>query len=519
MNAGKQTEIVAFLSESGSYGVSSPVERIDTHISIVFLAGERAYKLKRDIRFSYLDYSDPDERRRFCEAEVAINRRTAPDLYEGVTPVVRRPDGNLALGGAGAPLDWLVVMKRFDQAGIWDAIAERGELTPALVTELADIVARFHISVDAVTTNDGAGSIRRVVDENEIELRRFVPNIFDAGEVRRLGDTCRGALEETARLLDHRGAAGKIRRCHGDLHLRNICQVDGRPTLFDAIEFSDDLAVIDVLYDLAFLIMDLEHRALRPLGNFLFNRYLGLTRDYDGLAAMKLFLACRAGIRAHVTAAAAAANSDGREPRSEGARSYLHLALALLDSPPTRLVVIGGPSGSGKSSVARRLAPYLGPAPGAVHLQSDVIRKRLAGVSPECALGQEHYGSEDTRTVYDRLHSDAEHALTAGYTVIADATYLDAGQRRRVEALASKAGVPFHRLWLAAPAATLERRVSERSDDASDADVDVLRKQLTAEVTDLGWTKLSACGDLDQTVARALHELERDVPVTEMDCA
>lgn len=518
MNAGNQTEIAAFLSESGSYGISSPVERIDTHISIVFLAGERAYKLKRDIRFSYLDYSDPEERRRFCEAEVAINRRTAPDLYEGVTPVVRRPNGNLALGEPGTPLDWLVVMKRFDQAGIWDAMAERGELTPALVSELADIVARFHMDVDAVTTDDGAGSIRRVVDENELELRRFVPNIFDAGEVRRLGDACRGALGETARLLDNRGAAGMVRRCHGDLHLRNICQVDGRPTLFDAIEFSDDIAVIDILYDLAFLIMDLEHRDLRPLANLLLNRYLSLTRDYDGLAAMPLFLACRAGIRAHVTTAAAA-NSDDREPRSEEARSYLHLALTLLDSPLPRLVVIGGPSGSGKSSVARRLAPLLGAVPGAVHLQSDVIRKRLAGITPEIELAQEHYGEEITRAVYDRLHTDAERALKAGCTVIGDATYLDPGQRGRVETLALKAGVPFQGLWLTAPAETLESRVSGRGEDASDADVGVLKKQLTADVSDVGWTKLPACGDLDQTVARALHELERDVPVTEVDCA
>ena len=223
-------------------------------------------------------------------------------------------------------------------------------------------------------------------------------------------------------LLDRRRANGKVRRCHGDLHLRNICLFDDKPTLFDCLEFSDALASIDVLYDLAFLLMDLEHRGLAEFANVVLNRYLDLTGEDDGLAAMPLFLSLRAAIRAHVTATAmdqAAAAERKQEPAAE-ARSYLSLAARLLRPRPRRLVAIGGLSGSGKSTLATALAPAIG----ARVLRSDVIRKRLFGVTPETRLPAHAYAAEISRLVYETLRQRAAAALASGYSVIIDAVSL-----------------------------------------------------------------------------------------------
>lgn len=544
-----QDEVIAFLSDPATHGIDAPVERITTHISEIFLAGDKAYKLKRAVRFPYLDYTDIARRKHFCEAEVAVNRRTAPDLYDGVVAVARGPDGKLSLGGAGAgaapggepgeAMDWLVAMKRFDQETIWDAMARRHAIAPAntpiitrsMVSALADVIAEFHLRAAPHRRNDGARSFGRVVDGVSAELTRYTPEVFSSDLVAQFDESIRHLQALAAPLLDRRGRQGRVRHCHGDLHLRNICQVDGVPTLFDAIEFSDDIAVIDVLYDLAFLLMDLEHRNLRPLANQLLNRYLSLTGDIAGLAAMPMLIAVRAGIRAHVTATAATAapqhaataapqqaaqdvpgaNTRQDEARLDEARAYLGLALAALHAAPPRLIAIGGMSGSGKSTIARAVAPKFGPIPGAVHLQSDVIRKRLAGVAPETRLDELHYTPEITRRVYGRIGADAAAALKAGYSVIADATYLDPTSRSAIARVAEEAGAPFTGLWLQAAIPEMERRLEARRGDASDARVEVLRRQMTAGAEDLDWEIVDAGGDAEATAIRvaALLGLEK----------
>ena len=513
MNIDHQSAVIDFLSRPEAHGaLGDAVERIETHISVVFLVGDRAYKMKRAVRFGYLDYSTLALREKFCRAELAINGETAPGLYRDVVPVTRAPDGTLALGGSARPVEWLVAMARFEQDGLFDHLAEAGRLDRDLMTSVADMIFEFHEAAPRRTRRAGAGVIGRVIGSNDVEIGKWSPAVFEPAAAAAVSERCHSALDGFASLLDRRARGGLLRRCHGDLHLRNICMFEGRPTLFDAIEFSDDLNSIDLFYDLAFLLMDLEQRGLRPLANTVLNRYLGRGGDYEGLTALPLFLACRAAIRAHTTAETAGRIDDpkAKDRLVRNARAYLALAASFFEAPAPRLTALGGPSGVGKSSLAKALAPGLGASPGAVVIRSDMIRKRLHGVGPECQLGEAAYGRDQTRRVYATLTREAKTALAAGYGVIADAVFGRADERGAIEAVARDAGAPFAGLWMHAPAEILERRILGRSGDASDADVAVLRRQLEFLPDEVEWQRLDAAGSLDDTIGAIRAALAPD---------
>jgi predicted kinase len=317
--------------------------------------------------------------------------------------------------------------------------------------------------------------------------------------------------EELARVgavLDTRRAEGKVRRCHGDLHLRNICLYDGKPLIFDCIEFSEPIASIDVLYDLAFLLMDLVHYGEACRANLVLNRYLDMTREDDGLAATPVFMALRAVIRAHAVASAAEHAPRGAcDAQFAEARRYAEQALAMLRPRPICLVAIGGLSGSGKSSIAARLAPELGIVPGARVLRSDVLRKRRFGLTPEERLPPEAYGTEVTAKVYRELCERAAAALQAGYVAIIDAVALREDERRAFGEVARVAGVPFVGLWLDAPAEAMRTRIGRRRSDPSDATAEVLDLQLQADPGPLDWQRIDASGDPEETLARARQAL------------
>ncbi len=508
MSDDRQAEVLAFLATPDAHGGAGPVRRVKTHISVVFLAGKRAVKVKRAVRLPFLDFTTLKARRAACEAEVAVNRRFAPALYEGAVPVTRGDDGGLAIDGDGPVVEWLVTMRRFADDDQFDRLAARGALTPELARALAATVAAAHAAAPPRPDKGGAAAMRWTVANNDECLRAHVPTVFADEAVSRLRDESERLCERLAPLLERRRRDGRVRHGHGDLHLANICLFEGRPLPFDAIEFSEDIACVDVWYDLAFLLMDLERLGLRGLANAAFNVYAEASGDYGALAALPLFLSCRAGIRAHVAATTAAhesATAAARLRREAGA--YLAAALDLLRPPPPRLVAVGGLSGSGKSRLAREAAPWLGAAPGALVLRTDVLRKQIMGVPVLERLGPEGYSAAMTRRTYDRLYEEAAAALAAGHAVVADAVFARADERQAIARVAAAAGVPFDGLWLEAPPEVMRARVAGRRGNASDATVAVLERQLALDLGAMTWRRIDSSGPREATLARARRAL------------
>ncbi|HMA56734.1 MAG TPA: phosphotransferase, partial [Pseudolabrys sp.] len=299
-----QQPVIDFLGDPNSHG-GVAVKRIDTHAASVFLVGGRAYKIKRAVRFPFLDFTTLDKRKAACEAEIKVNRAFAPAIYRGVVPITRSQDGRLAIGGKGEPAEWAVEMRRFDEQQTLDRLAESGRIDEVLADALGRTVAAAHRVAPTVTDAHCTEALAEIIAQNEAELTAE-PDLFSLSELRALAAATHDAFERVKPLLLARERAGLVRRCHGDLHLGNVVLMDGKPVLFDAIEFDDRIATGDVLYDLAFLLMDLTERGLRPAANIVFNRYLAETRrvhDLDALAALPLFMSIRAAIRAKVTAA------------------------------------------------------------------------------------------------------------------------------------------------------------------------------------------------------------------------
>ena len=521
--ANSQEEVIRFLSDPAVFGPGpgagpgvkrvERVDRVETHVSLVFMGAERVLKLKRAVTFPYLDFSTPEKRRRACEAEVRINRRTAPGIYRGVVAVTREEDGGLALGGDGPAVDWVVEMKRFDEDTLFDRLAQKGGLGRAMMEDLADAIAEFHAAAEVSGEAGGRDGISMIIESNSECFAQSAAGILDGKDVATLTRLSRRALEALAPVLDSRRDQGRVRHCHGDLHLRNICMLEGRPTLFDGIEFDEAFATIDVLYDLAFLLMDLDHRGLRRLANIVFNRYLDATgdgaEDSGGLRVMALFLSLRAAIRSHVDAAQAGSLADPAKARSRATEAvdYLARALAALAPPAPRLIAVGGLSGSGKSRLARELAPHLGAQPGARVVRSDAVRKRLAGVALSQRLGPGGYTPEMTERTFQALFAEAGAALKAGQTVIADAVFATPKHRRAIAEVAKNEGVPFAGLWLEAPAEVMRRRIARRLRNISDADAEVLERQLAYDLGPIEWRRLDSSGPREETLKAGLEAL------------
>jgi len=506
-----QQDAIAFLKDPSSYGPGvDRVEVLETHASLVFIAGERVFKLKRAVAYPYLDFSTADLRRRACEAELLLNRRTAPALYEEVRGLFRGTDGTVGFSPHGEALDWVVVMRRFDQALLFDALAATGGLDRQVMDRLADHIAGFHASAERHIECGGAAEM---ADLAEVQYRCLATASragFSLDRVQGLLKQWQGRVAVLAELLDRRRASGKVRHCHGDLHLRNICLLDGRPTLFDCLEFDERLARIDVLYDLAFLLMDLEHRGFGNFANRVLNRYLDRTEEDDGLAAMPFFLSLRAAIRAHVTATALEHEDRGAAAGAKlvrDARSYLDAAERFLQPQPCRLVAIGGLSGSGKSTLATGLAPELGLRPGARVLRSDVTRKLLLGADPEERLPSGAYTRGTSCLVYDALCRKAAMGLAAGYSVVVDAVALTAEERRSFAEVAHAAGLPFSGLWLEARPEAMANRIRGRVHDASDASAEILAEQLRHDPGKIDWVRIDAGGRPDDCLNAARRAL------------
>lgn len=500
-----QNEVFEFLGNPETHG-GQEVRRIDTHGATVFLAGERAYKVKRAVSFPYLDYSTLAKRRAACEAELEVNRQFAPDIYLRAVPIARSASGALSIGGDGEPVEWAVEMERFDENDTLDHVADREGISNSVADQLGAVIAAFHRIAPAASTDDWLAALDKYL-ANNASIFHDHPALFEPARASELDRRMRASLDALRPLLQERGRLGFVRRGHGDLHLGNVVLLDGRPVPFDAIEFDPIVASGDVLYDLAFLLMDLIARDLGRAANIVLNRYLtdtGRIEHFDGLAALPFFLSLRAAIRAIVTCARLERPDVGERAKVEGdARRYFHLAGELLSAPPARLIAIGGLSGTGKSVLARSLAPDVPPAPGAVVLRSDVERKLMFGRAETDRLPKEAYEPSVSARVYRQLGIKAARVVAAGHSAIVDAVFDRFEDRSAIAAAAAEAGVPFQGLFLTVDLETRLARVGSRTADASDADAAVARSQEAAAIGSIDWSIVDASGTPDDTLARA----------------
>lgn len=469
----QQAEVAALLARITG---AAPIE---THISAVYVGKDDAFKLKKAVTLPFVDQGSAAARERLCRREFALNRPNAPGIYREVLPLTRGADGALRLGGTGAAEEWVLRMAPVPAGDFLDAMAARGALDDVLLDALADAVFTLLRDAPVVAGVDSAGRMRIVLEGN---VAGCLDAGLDAARVERLAAAMRARLDAIAPLLAERAAQGFVRRCHGDLHLGNLCLWEGRPVAFDALEFDEALASIDVGYELAFLLMDLDVKVSRQAANRVMNRALARSADHAMLPALPFWLAQRALVRAKLEPA-----------RGRDGLPYLEAAEGFLAPVAPRLIAVGGVQGTGKTWLARQLAPRLGAPPGALHLRTDEIRKRRAGVAPEQRLPESAYAEAESAAVHAEMFAAARAAIGAGQAVVLDAVFLDPAMRAAARAAAGAA--PFLGLWLEAPLDVLRARVAARRGDASDATVEVMERAARVDPGALDWVRVDAAGD------------------------
>jgi aminoglycoside phosphotransferase family enzyme/predicted kinase len=458
---------------------------IETHLSYVLIAGQDAWKLKKALNLGFADFSTPTLRRFYCDEELRLNRRTAPQLYLEVRPLTGSAE-QPTIDGAGPTIDWVLHMRAFAQDGLWDRLAGRGALGPQQVDALVEVLCDLHRAA-AVAAPDGSFGQPQQLRQPMSDNLRVLGTLCRDGDERQWLDRLQQwevqAFEALRETFAQRLAAGRVRESHGDLHLGNVTQIDGRPVLFDCLEFSAELRWTDVFSDVAFMAMDLQSHGLDALSHRFVNAYVEHGGDAEGLRVLRYYRVHRALVRAKV-AALRAAQLDAAAAVPERARVHHYLRVALESShpPPPVLLLTHGFSGSGKTVATQGLLE----ACGAIRFRADVERKRLFGLDPlqrsteaERAL---LYSSPAGRATQQRLREQAELALQCGYSVILDATFLAREARDQARALAARLGVRVVILHFEASPDTLRTRVRERAqrrDDASDADLQVLESQLS----------------------------------------
>jgi uncharacterized protein len=461
---------------------------VETHISYVLLGGEYAYKVKKAVNLEFLDFTTLEKRRFYCEEELTLNRRLAPSIYLDVVPITGSPGSQDApiLEGKGSPLEYAVKMRQFDQDGLLSRVLARDELTSERVDEIAAEVASFHGRTARAGANLPYGRPEQVIAPARQNFSQMVDVVSDPDDraiLEQLRTWTDAEASRCRQVFEARNRDGYVRECHGDLHLGNIALISGRVTLFDCIEFNPSMRWIDVMSDVAFLVMDLRDRKRPDLAARFLNAYLELTGDYAGLAVLRFYVTYRALVRAKIAILrlAQTTSGDDRQRLIAEYRGYLALAVAATGRPHPGLLITHGVTGSGKTTRAQAVVDSMG----AIRIRSDVERKRLQGLQAlartSSAPGEGLYTSDRDRRTYDRLAELARTVVAAGYTAIVDAAFLQRWQRDLLKDVAVDLNVPFTIADCSAPEPVLRERVMrriERGRDASEATIDVLEHQL-----------------------------------------
>lgn len=465
---------------------SHPVETcelIETHISWVILAGDYAYKIKKPVNFGFLDFSTLEKRRFYCNEELRLNRRLAADIYLDVVAISGSPK-QPCLSEEGPAIEYMVKMNRFAQQAQLDRMLESGALHKAHIDAIASMLADFHQQIDCANESSAFGSAEHVyapVEENFSQIRERLADKPFLEQLEAIEAWCQHNYTVLRPVLEARKQTGFIRECHGDMHLRNLAWINDQPVAFDCIEFNPDLRWIDVISEVAFLVMDLQERKQPELSQRLLNAYLQLTGDYAGLDVLSFYLVYRALVRAKVDAIRLGQADISSRERTEAEADfsrYLTLANDYIQPKTPILIITHGMSASGKSTVTQQLLENMG----AIRLRSDVERKRLFAIAADSDQGNNVnegiYASEITQRTYTVLAELASGIITAGYPVIVDATFLKAAQREQFRKLAEADKVPFVILSFSALPDTLRGRIVDRDQGVSDANLAVLENQL-----------------------------------------
>ena len=472
--------IQALLKPSAYPHTVDKIELIETHISWVLLTGQYAYKIKKNVQFDFLDFSTLEKRHFYCQEELRFNRRFAPDLYLNVVPITGTPE-NPQINGSETILEYAVQMRQFDNQQLLSHIAERGELNAAMIDELALLTAEFHSHAAKDTSNSHFGTPQEIHHWFAGNFSHIKPLISDPGflqQIDRLQQWGEQQYNKNISLMEQRKRDGFVRECHGDLHLGNIALINDKVTPFDGIEFNPGLHWIDVISEIAFVIMDLQQRGFHDYAYRFLNRYLSISGDYAGLTLLPYYLAYRALVRCKV--ALLRWQQHAQPLDMQEAKNYANLAERFSQPETPRLFITHGYSGSGKSTLSAQFAEIVG----AIVLRSDIERKRLLDISQQSstnAVNQGLYQPEYVKLVYDRLVELASSILDAGFTVLIDAAFLKSEQRSMFAALAAKKQLVFTVLDFQAPEQELQRRIIARQQsgtDASEATLEVLTHQL-----------------------------------------
>ncbi|MDO9196416.1 bifunctional aminoglycoside phosphotransferase/ATP-binding protein [Rhodoferax sp.] len=458
------------------------VELVQTHISWVLLAGDFAYKIKKPLVLPFLDFSTLAQRQACCLDELRLNSRFAPDIYLDVVGIFNTPQ-DPQFDGPGAPVEYAVKMRRFDEAGRLDRVCDRGELQPVHLSDLADTLVAFHAAAATALAASRFGSPPHVLapaQDNFHDLLRLLPEAAMQTRLRALQAWTEAQFEHLAPLMEARKRAGRVRECHGDLHLANLVLIDHRVRMFDCLEFNEDLRWIDVASEIAFTYVDLLAHGQPGLADWFVDEVLSRSGDYEAAPLLRFYAVYRALVRAKV----AAIRQHQTQADDSEAQAYIALAERLVAPPPVRLVITHGLSGCGKTVVSSELLQH-DPHASTLRLRADVERKRLFGLAPTAHSGSSTnagiYAPDAHALTYGRLCQLADLLLRAGWSVIVDATFLKRADRDDFRALARDAGAAFGILAPQATPAQLRERILARSAigrDASEATLEVLAQQM-----------------------------------------